>query len=111
MPEANRVVLRSVKVNDSFDSHGYPHPLQLGKESKILSTLGNMLPSGNYTRDSQAMILQRPVHPSGMKLLLPADIKNGIYKIATPFNVSTSKSSDTAVRVAKFDVAHYRRQE
>lgn len=80
-------------------------------ESKILSTFGNMLPSGFYSWDTQVLIPQSPVHLSSKNMPPTAGVNGEVADLATAPDDGTSETTCTALWVKKFDVADYRHED
>lgn len=69
-----------------------------------------MLPSGNNSWDTQEIIPQSPVHRSDKDVPSPADVEGGFTEMVAAPNDTTSETTSTAMRAAKFDIDHYRHQ-
>lgn len=81
--------------------------MQCDEKNEIPSTLGSMFPSGYYTKDTQAVVPQIHTHPSRKVVPLPVDLKGEVTEVTTVPNSRIYEIIETAMRVTKFDVAHF----
>lgn len=66
-----------------------------------------MSPSGYYTWENQATILQSPIYLSGIDMLPPANVNYVGTEMATLPNEGAVENTDTAVRLSEFNVTYH----
>lgn len=72
---------------------------------------GKLLPYEKYVSDTQAGISQGLIRSSGKEAPPPAYVKDEVTEMAMTPNEGNFEPTGTAVRVTKFEVAHYPNQE
>lgn len=107
MLAANIVIIGTVEADDYFDSLFYPYPFRCTEKSDISSKIDSTLSSCYNTWNIPESIKLTPAHYYAKDIPPPANVKFDVGLLAAGTNNCTSKTTGTAVRLTKFDVAYY----
>lgn len=100
------VVIGSVQFLQRFASPLYRYLFRCSDESEVPFTIGDMLPSGYYAYDTQAIIARNTIECSDKVEASHADVDSDVALLVTaPINAAPDDAG-TAVQLTKFNVAH-----